>query len=89
MQNFLKQITNFFKKHHPIFFVVFALGGLATIIFMSYQIILSASDISNQESYTPEVFNQQSMQMLEDFQNNQANQQLDFPANERTDPFVE
>jgi len=82
-------LGRFIGRFHIVIFVVVALGGLAVIVFLLYNVILTANDSSG---YTPNTnsanFDEATIKRIDQLRTrNEADSQLDLSG--RANPFVE
>jgi hypothetical protein len=90
LTNIKKGLSRFIARFHIVLFTVTILGGLAVIILLLYNVILTSVDSNG---YTPESksadFDQATIKRIEQLRtSNESDGQLDLSQG-RTNPFVE
>lgn len=83
-------LAAFFGRFHLVLYVIFVVGGLAVAVFLIYQIILQATDVSTVDTQPASTFDQATIEKLESLHSSSENiQPLNLPENQRVNPFVD
>lgn len=83
-------ISKFLHRFHIVLFTVFIVGSMAAMIFTVNQTISRSTDTTEQqESEAATGFDQNTIEQLDQLENQSTGGSIPLPANERTNPFVE
>lgn len=84
-------MSKLLRRYHVMLFTFLILGGVILMMYMINQIITASTDISQiqgqEQSTTP--FDKQTIEQLEELDNNSKTSELNIPAGQRISPFVE
>ena len=83
-------ISRAFRRFHIVLFAVIALGGISLLVFSAYQIVVSVIDPGEPAVSTQASFDQATIQRLESLsEKSGTSRPLNFPENQRINPFSE
>jgi len=84
-----KNITSLLHRYHIILFVIFALGGLAFVIFLLNGILVRASDSTNYTSASTTTFDEATIKRIEELKTRDDPLVKLDTNGKRTNPFIE
>lgn len=86
--NIGKSISHFLYRFHFVLFVVVVIGGIAAVIFLLNQVLITASDTSDAPLSSSGAFDQSTIDQLGDLDDSAAQSEFRLPSG-RTNPFTE
>lgn len=85
----VKQLGNFLRRYHLVLFVVLVIGSMSVVVLLINQSLESSIDTSSIAPQRTPTLDQKTIDRVKLLQPSAAQQPLDLPKNQRTNPFVE
>lgn len=84
------QLSKFLANFHVTIYTVFILGGLSTVVFFVYQSVIESIYSTASDRTIIKPFDLETIEKLESLsQKSGAKDDIDFPPDQRINPFVE